>query len=131
GQYSHQVLNRESDGSRFGTADIPRLKVEYQLSRPVFIRFIGQYNAQSQDAVRDPVSGLPMGTISGTTVTPLAKQVSNALRVDWLFSYHPNPGTVLYAGYGDGLTETDAFAFRDLSRVTDGFFFKLSYLFRM
>jgi hypothetical protein len=57
--------------------------------------------------------------------------VSNALRVDWLFSYQPNPGTVIFAGYGSSLTEPDAFRFQDLQRVNDGFFVKVSYLFRM
>jgi hypothetical protein len=53
------------------------------------------------------------------------------VRVDWLLSSHPTPGTVLYAGYGNSLTEPDALAFRRLSRASDGFFVKLSYLFRM
>jgi hypothetical protein len=48
-----------------------------------------------------------------------------------LLSYHPTPGTVLYAGYGTSLTEPDALAFRAFSRTSDGFFVKLSYLFRM
>jgi len=51
--------------------------------------------------------------------------------VDWLFSYRPTPGTVVFAGYGSGLEEADAFRFRRLRRVTDGFFAKLSYLFRV
>ena len=43
-----------------------------------------------------------------------------------------NPdGTVFFIGYGSSLTETDAFSFRDLARVNDGFFVKLSYLFRV
>ncbi|HEY2823985.1 MAG TPA: DUF5916 domain-containing protein [Gemmatimonadales bacterium] len=134
GLYNHQTLNRV-DGSRLSTADIPRLKVEYQLARPVFVRFIGQYSAQSQDSLRDPVSGAPIyvvsNTIEGPAYSRAAAQVSNAFTVNWLFSYHPNPGTVLYAGYGSSLTEPDAFAFRNLNRANDGFFFKLSYLFRM
>ena len=32
---------------------IPRLDVEYQLSRPIFFRFIGQYDAAYQDNLRD------------------------------------------------------------------------------
>ena len=55
----------------------------------------------------------------------------NDFKVDWLFSYRPNPGTVVYAGYGSSLAEPGAFRFRDLDRVNDGFFVKLSYLFRM
>ena len=51
--------------------------------------------------------------------------------MDWLFSYQPNPGTVVFAGYGNSLTEPEAFAFAGLHRVSDGFFVKLSYLFRV
>jgi hypothetical protein len=51
--------------------------------------------------------------------------------VDWLFSYQPNPGTVIFAGYGSSMTESNAFRFSDLHRTTDGFFAKLSYLLRL
>jgi hypothetical protein len=36
----------------------------------------------------------------------------------------------MFAGYGASLTEPDAFRFRDMERVRDGFFLKLSYVFR-
>jgi hypothetical protein len=51
--------------------------------------------------------------------------------VDWLFSYQPTPGTVVFAGYGSTLTEAEGLRFRALRRDTDGFFLKVSYLFRM
>ena len=51
--------------------------------------------------------------------------------MDWLLSYQPTPGTVLFAGYGSSLTEAAAFRFRGLGRSGDGFFLKLSYLFRL
>jgi hypothetical protein len=47
-----------------------------------------------------------------------------------LFSYRPNPGTVLFLGYGASLTEDASFRFRDLRRTEDGIFVKASYLFR-
>jgi hypothetical protein len=56
---------------------------------------------------------------------------TNDLRIDWLFSYQPNPGTVFFAGYGSSLTETLPLKFNDMRRTQDGFFVKLSYLFRM
>ena len=132
-QYARLQLTRERDGTRFSTADIPRLKIEYQLSRPIFLRLIGQYNAQERAALRDPQTDLPVllrdeetGGFVRSTV-----QAQNDLRMDWLFSYKPNPGTVVFAGYGASLTEADSFTFRDLERVDDGFFVKLSYLFRL
>ena len=51
-------------------------------------------------------------------------------RVD-LFSYEPSPGTVVFAGYGSTLTKPTSFRFSRLERLDDGFFVKLSYLFRM
>jgi hypothetical protein len=53
------------------------------------------------------------------------------MRVDWLVSYTPSPGTVFYLGYGSSLAEPEAFAFRGLHRLSDGFFAKVSYLYRM
>lgn len=60
-----------------------------------------------------------------------ARTASNLLRVDWLFSYHPTPGTVVYLGYGNSLEEPSAFRFRSLTRLSDGFFAKVSYLFHV
>jgi hypothetical protein len=55
-------------------------------------------------------------------------------RGDVLFSYQPNPGTVLFLGYGstlrDPLDPTDPLG-RGWHRVEDGLFFKMSYLFHM
>ena len=57
-----------------------------------------------------------------------------SFRGDLLFSYQPNPGTVLFAGYGSTLRDpvdaTDP-SRTGLHRSEDGFFFKVSYLFRM
>jgi hypothetical protein len=62
--------------------------------------------------------------------TRTTASASNTFRVDWLFSYRPTPGTVLFAGYGSSLDDTGSFRFRSLARQADGFFVKLSYLFR-
>ena len=126
-RWVHQRLTRAQDGSRFSTANIPRLKFEYQLSRAIFVRYVGQYFAQDQVALRDPRTGQPL-FVNGTSAGP---SVTNDFRNDVLFSYKPTPGTVLFIGYGASLTETDAFQFRNLSRTDDGFFLKLSYLLRM
>ena len=56
---------------------------------------------------------------------------SNVLRTDWLFSYRPAPGTVFFVGYGGSLSEEDPLAFQRLSRTSDSFFVKGSYVFRM
>jgi hypothetical protein len=132
-RYTHARLNRGRDGSRLSTQNIPRLKVEYQISRPIFVRFVGQYDAQTRDALRDPRSDDPILLRDPTTGTysRSTKMATNDFRVDWLFSFRPNPGTVVFAGYGSSLSERDAFTLRTLRRVRDGFFVKISYLFRL
>jgi hypothetical protein len=133
-RYDHQQYLRPSGGSTVAMRRVPRLKVEYQLSRSVFLRFVGQYDASQVDALRDDSrTGAPIlirypatGTITRTVPT-----ASNDVRVDWLFSFRPTPGTVVFVGYGSSLEEPLAFRFRRLDRVSDGFFAKLSYLFRV
>src|SRR6267378_1133927 len=127
GQWPHQVISRAADGSWFSTANIPRLKVEYQLTRDIFFRYVGQYFAQVRDTLRDPRTGDQLIVDS----IPQGRNTNTEFRNDFLFSYRPTPGTVLFLGYGASLNEPDAFQFRNLQRVSDGFFVKLSYLFRV
>jgi hypothetical protein len=126
-RWVHSRLDRSADGSRFSVADIPRVKLEYQLTRDIFFRYVGQYLAQEQAALRSPRDGRPL-IVDGTLAGP---QTVNDFRSDVLFSYRPTPGTVFFLGYGASLTENDAFAFQDLRRTEDGFFLKASYLFRL
>ena len=127
---------RRSDGTRVDGAVIPRLKMEYQVSRSIFLRFVGEYRSLYQDDLRDDARTdhpiLIRDPADGVFKRSLARrQESNTLRVDWLFSFQPTPGTVFFAGYGSSLVEEEAFRFRGLARTRDGFFTKLSYLFRM
>jgi hypothetical protein len=127
GQWPHQRLSRAQDGSWFSTANIPRFKVEYQLTRDIFFRYVGQYFAQVRDTLRDPRTGSPL-LVNGAAQTRLTE---TEFRNDFLFSYKPTPGTVFFFGYGSSLSEPDPFSFRRLSRTGDGFFLKASYLLRM
>src|SRR3954453_5115012 len=133
-QYQLQSYDRRTDGSTVGVGRIPRLKVEYQVSRPVFLRFIGEYTSQTQDALRDDSrTNLPIVVRDSATgrFTPSPAFVRNRFRVDALFSYQPTPGTVFFAGYSSFLTELHALQFGNLRRTNDGFFLKASYLFRL
>jgi hypothetical protein len=133
-QYQLQAFDRRTDGTTVGIRRIPRLKVEYQLNRAIFFRVVGEYDARRQDALRDDGrTELPIVIRDGATGSyePALGSERNRFRVDWLFSYQPTPGTVVFAGYGSTLTELDALRFRALRRDTDGFFLKVSYLFRM
>ena len=125
-------FTRRRDGERTLATRIPRLRVEYQLARPVFVRVVSQYESSERAALRDPRTGAVLLVAgAGGALAPSAARSSNALRTDWLFSYRPNPGTVFFAGYGNTLTEPGALAFRDLRRTGDGVFVKASYLFRL
>ncbi len=126
-RWAHVRLTRARDGSRFSTANIPRVKLEYQLSRAVFFRYVGQYFAQDQVALEDPRTGQPI-LVNGSGA---AAVVTNDFRNDLLFSYKPLPGTLIFFGYGTSLIEPEAFRFQNLSRASDGFFLKISYLLRM
>jgi hypothetical protein len=133
-QYQLQSYARRSDGSRVGDGRIPRLKVEYQASRSVFLRIIGEYNAQRQDALRDDSrTNLPILVRDPATgvyaLSPAFE--NNRFRVDTLFSYQPTPGTVFFAGYSSFLTEPQSLRFDGLHRTNDGFFVKASYLLRL
>ncbi len=132
--YNHQQYIRPSDNSNVGLRRIPRLKVEYQLSRAIFVRFVGQYDANFRDELRDNSrtdDPILIYDSSTDTFARTAEETRNDFRVDWLFSYRPNPGTVFFAGYGSSLDEPRSFRFNRLERVNDGFFIKASYLWRM
>jgi hypothetical protein len=125
-QFTRLALNRDRDGSTFSREAIPRLKVEYQVSRAIFVRAIGQYAARTRAPLLS-ASGRPI-VVNGSAD---AGERANEFQMDWLFSYRPTPGTLFYLGYGSMLTEADQFNFSNLRRTRDGFFAKASYLFRM
>ena len=131
----HQRIVRDRDGSRYSTATIPRIKTEYQLTRAIFLRYIGQYLAQDRTALVDARTGLPLVASPAGIARfgPSGALLTNDFRNDFLFSYKPTPGTVFFFGYGASLTEPTAFALsRDaLHRVSDGFFLKASYRYRL
>jgi hypothetical protein len=132
GGYQLQYYYRWSDGTLVGRRQIPRLKLEYQLTRAIFFRFVGEYDASFQDDLRDDSrTELPIFYKVGSEHVRALGYERNRFRADWLFSYQPVPGTVFFAGYGSTLSEPEALRFRGLSRVNDGFFVKFSYLFRM
>jgi len=131
--YVSSQLTRRADDRVTTRIRIPRLKVEYQLARPIFVRFVGQYTAitTGDSLIRDPGSGLPLYTVGPLGPSAVTRSLSTSFRVDWLFSYRPTPGTVFFAGYGSSLTEDDPLAFSRLRRVNDALFVKASYLLRM
>ncbi|MGE3275042.1 MAG: DUF5916 domain-containing protein [Vicinamibacterales bacterium] len=134
-RYQLQSYKRRTDGSTVAIRRIPRLKFEYQIARPIFVRFVGEYDGQWQDALRDDSrTGLPLYVRNPGTGTfeRAGAQYARRFRADWLFSYQPTPGTVFFAGYGSTLDNPFASPIETrLRRSSDGFFLKLSYLFRL
>ncbi|MEY4608024.1 MAG: hypothetical protein RL625_241, partial [Gemmatimonadota bacterium] len=129
----HQEFRRARDGSVILQTDIPRLRMEYQLSRAIFFRFVGQYEARERDAYRDPATeeAILFRDADDGSFTRSEASRTNRLRADWLFSYFPSPGRVLFLGYGASLEEAEAFRFRTVERTRDGFFVKFSWLYRV
>lgn len=118
-------ITRTSDGSVYASDVIPRVKVEYQLNRATFLRVVSEYHSQRVDALRGAD-----GRILYIAGLPSAPAASTRLRVDWLVSYQPVPGTVAFVGYGTGMDAPRADAYDALRRSDDAFFLKLAYQFR-
>jgi hypothetical protein len=133
GSYILQRYARYPDGSIAGLTQIPRLKVEYQLSRALFLRTVGEYRAERRDSLFDyGRTGLPIAILDPTTgVYSRATGFDrNTLRVDLLVALQPNPGTVFFAGYGNTSLDDRLQRGQGFVRQADGFFLKGSYLFR-
>ncbi|HEX6433177.1 MAG TPA: DUF5916 domain-containing protein [Gemmatimonadales bacterium] len=134
GEYHLQYVGRRTDGSTVNIWRSPRLKLEYQLSRPIFLRLVGEYTTERRDALRDDTrTGAPILIFDSDANTYVRTEPfgDRAFRGDFLFSYQPNPGTVLFAGYGSTLRDPTQLGRASLERAEDGFFLKLSYLFQM
>jgi hypothetical protein len=128
----HQVFQRVRDTSTILQTNIPRLRMEYQLNRAIFFRFVGQYESRTRDAYRDPRTEYPiLFRDDDGEFTRSERRKTNNIRADWLFSYFPSPGKVVYLGYGASMTEPTAFRFQELDRSSDGFFVKFSWLYRV
>jgi len=129
--YKEARYVRRTDGTTVDVERIPRLKIEYQLTRSIFFRYVGQYTAIQTDSLHDDSRTNAPILICATTCVRSAAVNGNSFRSDFLFSYQPVPGTVFFLGYGATQIDQDPFSFRALTRTADGFFVKLSYLFRL
>jgi len=129
--YQMQEYDRENGRGMVGILRDPRVKVEYQLSRALFARVIGEYYTESaRDLFDDSRTGWPLLQYDGTRWVRATGYTHNSFRADWLVSYQPQPGTVFYVGYGARMTEPEPMRFQHLARRDDAFFVKASYLFR-
>jgi hypothetical protein len=130
-RWLEQRVYRKSDGSLVRLRTIPRLKTEYQVARPIFVRVVAQYDGLKVDSLRDDSrSNHRVLLLTPGGYVPASAVERSGLRFDWLFSYQPNPGTVFFAGYGGSYGGEELYAIRDVARTADNFFVKLSYVWR-
>ena len=130
---NQQKNKRPENGTLVSSATVPRLKIEYQLNKSLFLRFVGQYNSSFRDSLNDSSKDGDPIYFKGSdgSYYRASKQESNSIQADFLFSYRPTPGTLVFVGYGSSLTDPEQYRFRSLERKSDGFFIKLSYLYRL
>jgi uncharacterized protein YdbL (DUF1318 family) len=131
GSIRHLRLNRSSDGSRYSTATIPRIRAQYQFTKAFYVRLIGEYAAQESGELRDPVTGNPISSCTDDGCAVRTGRTSNSLSGQGLVAYEPSPGTVVYLGYTRQMSEISAFRFQELDPVAEGLFVKFSYRFRL
>ena len=118
--YNWQQVNRRTDGSLVNVGRIPRLKLEYQLARPLFVRLVGQYVQQKTDSLRDDSRTGGAILLDGPGGLRGARpRAATSSMPTCCVSYQPMPGTVLFLGYGSDMTDTGAFRFADLTRTSD------------
>ena len=133
GTYAYERYDRRTDGTRVQTRTVPRLRVEYQVTRQVFVRVIGEVVQIKQDSLRDDSrTNQPVffRNANGSLTRAVAFDRSRG-RLDFLFSYLPTPGTVIYLGYGNTSRADRPGGTQSLQPNRDVFFMKLSYLFRL
>ena len=132
--YSHQQVNRRTDGSLVSLQLVPHARIDYQFSQAFQVRVISEYALSTRDSLRDDSrTNLPVMLVDPTTgaLTRAAAVRNGNLHTDFLLSYYPRPGTVVYLGYGNGQHEPDALNRRIFSPTDDEFFVKLSYLWKV
>lgn len=123
---------RPSDGTRVLEQDVAVGTLEYQISRAVQLRLITQYSVENRDALRDDSrTNLPLVSIGSSGSTPLGAYDHRGFQTNFLFTYLPNPGTVVYFGYGNLRQQPDQLNRPLLGALQSDFFLKLSYLWRM
>ena len=94
-----QTLSREVDGREYSTALIPRVRMQYQFSKSLFLRGVLEYAAQERGTPADPVTGDPLQYCGDSSCSTLSDFRSNDIHVEGLLSYEPSPGTVFFLGY--------------------------------
>lgn len=127
----HTTLRRKRDGSLYSQATIPRVRLQYQFTRALFLRTIAEYGSQRRLPLLTPDEGAPLSYCSDVgDCSELEGAESNDFSVEALLGYEPTPGTVFFLGYTRLMEDMAPFRFRDVRAEADGVFVKMSYRFR-
>ena len=106
-RYQRVAFDRSTTGERVYTLDIVNTRTTYQFTRALAVRGIAQYDSSRKRVL-----------------------------TDFLGSYEPRPGTVVYAGYGALIEQREFIDGRwvpmqgTFLTTQRGVFFKTSYLYR-
>ena len=125
--HTFSSLKRQRDDSQYSTVHLPRVRIQYQFSKSLFVRGLVQYELTQRSALQDPTTGRPL-TIGGS---PIDARSQSEFEGQFLAQYQPSPGTVFFIGYTRIMEGERTFRLSRLTPTSDGLFVKLSYLFRM
>jgi hypothetical protein len=125
--FTRSRLWRTADESLFSTQSITRVKAQYQFTKALLARAIVQYNLVNRAALQDPRTGLPLA-LGGTVAEPRKR---GDFGVNFLLSYEPSPGTLMYVGWTRQMNGPDTYQLDRLERTAEGLFVKVSYLVRI
>jgi hypothetical protein len=104
-------ITRDSNGSRYAEAVIPRTRLSYQFTREISLRWINEWTDRRQYDANDQMTSR-----------------ERVLGEDLLLSYLLRPGTVVYLGYGTRLTGGES---GPLRAENHSLFMKASYLWQL
>ncbi len=111
----------------YSTVTIPRLRVQYQFTKALFVRGMVQYELEQREALMDPTTGRPI-LIDGS---PVEARSTGEFQGQLLVQYEPSPGTIFYVGFSRLMEGDRSYRLAEMKPVDEGLFLKLSYLFRM
>jgi hypothetical protein len=112
---------------QYSTVNLPRVRLQYQFNKSLFVRAIAQWELEERAALVDPGSGAPL-LIGGW---PVPARSSGEFQGQFLLQYEPSPGTIFYIGYSGVREGRRSYDLAEMDPAEEGIFVKLSYLFRM
>jgi hypothetical protein len=133
--FDYLSVRRKTTGETVKTERVVRVKTEYQIARPLFVRVTGELDGLDLLPLRDDsrTNGPLLFRDADGTFRRSARTLDRTFRGQWLVAWQPGPGTVLFAGYDDTSapvgTSLSSFVGQRYRRA-DAFFVKASYLWR-